>query len=84
MLQTMALTRALGLSDKEGVEKNCELSVSVALVATNMKAHQDATRDPLPVKHQKLGKGKAGRNSKLMVAENCVGLALSIRLVPGN
>lgn len=61
-----------------------DFSVSVALDATHVKAHQDATRYASDPEDQKLGKTKGGRNSKLSAAVNCVGLALSIRLVPGN
>ena len=64
--------------------KYSDFSVSVALDATHVKAHQDATRSALEAEDQRLGKTKGGRNTKLSAAVNCVGLALSIRLVPGN
>ena len=38
----------------------------------------------LDPRDQKLGKTKGGCSSKLSVAFSCVGLAMSIRLVPGN
>jgi len=64
--------------------KHRDFSISVALDATHVKAHQDATRYPLKAEDQKLGKTKGGRNSKISAAVNCVGLAVSIRLVLGN
>src|SRR5690606_14402713 len=61
-----------------------ELLVAVMLDATQIKAHQDASKHPLPADEQKLGKTKGGRNTKLSVAVNLVGLPVSFDLVCGN
>jgi len=61
-----------------------ELLVAVMLDATHIKAHQDASKHPLPADEQKLGKTKGGRNTKLSVAVNLVGLPVSFDLVCGN
>lgn|SRR5690606_2261469 len=59
-------------------------AVSVMLDATHVKAHQDASKHPLPADRQKLGKTKGGCNTKISAAVNVVGLPLSMRLVCGN
>lgn len=52
--------------------------------ASHVKAHQDATRSPLYLHAQKLGKTKGGQNTKLSACVNLAGRAVKIVLVPGN
>src|SRR5690606_16296916 len=61
-----------------------ELLVAVMLDASHQSAHQDASKHPLPADEQKLGKTIGGRNTKLSVAVNLVGLPVSFDLVCGN
>ena|GEM_PF-856278 len=49
-----------------------------------MKAHQDASRNPLSAEKQALGKTKGGRNTKLSVVVNLTGRLVALKLVPGN
>lgn len=61
-----------------------DFSISVMLDASHVKAHQDASKHPLALEDQKLGKTKGGCNTKISAAVNVVGLPLSMRLVCGN
>lgn len=65
-------------------QKHRNLLITVMLDATHIKAHQDASKHPLSAKDQKLGKTKGGRNTKLSMAVNLVGLPVSFKLVCGN
>ena len=52
--------------------------------ATHVRAHQDASKHPLPLEKRKRGQTKGGWNAKISAAVNAVGLPLSMRLVCGN
>ncbi|NJM55314.1 MAG: IS5 family transposase [Verrucomicrobiae bacterium] len=64
-------------------EEHPRYAVMLAVDTTHIKAHQDATRSPLSVEEQKLGKTKGGRNTKLSAVVNLTGRAVALRLVCG-
>ena len=58
--------------------------LALMLDASHVKAHQDASRNPLSAEEQALGKTKGGRNTKLSVVVNLTGRLVALKLVPGN
>jgi len=66
------------------VEHNVNLNKALMVDASHVKAHQDSTRSPLTPEHQKLGKTKGGRNTKISACVNGLGRATSMVLVCGN